>query len=62
MTGGEALAAFSFGGGLKPDIEVTLDQWSDEFMVIPKASGSHEYGPYKTSRTPHARAVMVFII
>ncbi len=59
MTDGESIALISFAAGIRPDIEVTVDQWADEFMEIPKSSGSHEYGPYKTSRTPHARAVMV---
>jgi phage terminase large subunit GpA-like protein len=27
-------------------------------MVIPKSTGSNEAGPYRTSRTPHAREVM----
>jgi len=43
---------------LLPDLDLTVDEWSDRFMVIPKSSGSNEYGKYRTSRTPHAREVM----
>ena len=44
--------------GMEPDPNLTVDEWSDKYMVIPKASGSNESGPYRTSRTPHAKAVM----
>ena len=47
--------------GLKPDLDLTVDEWSDKFMVIPKSSGSNEYGNYRTDRTPHARAIMRFL-
>ena len=43
---------------LRPDLNLPVDEWSDRFMIIPKSSGSSEYGQYKTSRTPHAREVM----
>lgn len=49
----------SAGRALEPDLDVTVDEWADRFMVIPKASGSNEYGPYRTSRTPHAREIML---
>ena len=44
--------------GLQPDPNLTVDEWSDEYMIIPKSSGANEYGKYRTSRTPHARQVM----
>ncbi len=44
--------------GLEPDPNLTVDAWSDQYMVIPKSTGSNEAGPYRTSRTPHAREVM----
>lgn len=44
--------------GLEPDPNLTVDEWSDRYMVIPKSTGSNEAGPYRTSRTPHARDVM----
>jgi phage terminase large subunit GpA-like protein len=44
--------------GMEPDPNLTVDAWSDEFMIIPKSTGSNEAGKYRTSRTPHAREVM----
>jgi phage terminase large subunit GpA-like protein len=44
--------------GMEPDPNLTVDEWSDRYMVIPKSTGSNEAGPYRTSRTPHAREVM----
>ena len=44
--------------GLMPDLDLTVDEWSEKFMVIPKSSGSNEYGNYRTDRTPHAREIM----
>lgn len=44
--------------GLEPDPNLSVQEWSDRYMVIPKSTGSNEAGPYKTSRTPHAREVM----
>ena len=44
--------------GLMPDLDLDVDEWADKFQVIPKSSGSNEYGPYRTDRTPHARKIM----
>lgn len=44
--------------GLKPNKRLTVDLWSDANMIIPKSSGSREYGSYRTERTPHAREIM----
>ena len=44
--------------GMEPDPNLTVDAWSDEYMQIPKSTGSNEAGKYRTSRTPHAREVM----
>lgn len=44
--------------GMEPDPNLTVDEWADRFMVIPKSTGSNEAGPYRTARTPHAREVM----
>lgn len=43
---------------LEPDPNLSIDEWSDRYMIIPKSTGSNEAGPYRTSRTPHARVVM----
>lgn len=48
----------SLKSALEPDPNLPVDLWSDEHMIIPKSSGSNEYGPYKTDRTPHAREIM----
>jgi phage terminase large subunit GpA-like protein len=48
----------AFSRGLMPDPNMTVDAWSDRYMIIPKESGANESGKYRTSRTPHARAVM----
>jgi phage terminase large subunit GpA-like protein len=53
---GAVRAAFS--RGLEPDPNLPVDEWADEYMVIPKSGGASEYGKYRTSRTPHARAPM----
>ena len=37
---GAALFARAFLAGLKPDPELWVDQWSEEFMVIPDESGA----------------------
>lgn len=58
MTPAVEIVASAFARGLEPDPNLTVDQWSDEYMVIPKDSGANEYGKYRTSRTPHARFVM----
>lgn len=48
----------AFARGLLPDPNMTVDAWADRYMIIPKESGANESGKYRTSRTPHARAVM----
>jgi len=45
--------------GLLPDPNMTVDQWADQHMIIPKESGANESGKYRTDRTPHAREVML---
>lgn len=44
--------------GLEPDPNLTVGEWADRYMVIPKSTGSNEAGPYRTARTPHALQVM----
>lgn len=48
----------AFGRGLEPDPNMTVDEWADRYMIIPKSTGANEYGKYRTSRTPHGREVM----
>lgn len=39
----------------RPDPELHVDEWSEEFMVLPK-SGPHP-GPFRFERTPYARRI-----
>lgn len=48
----------ALANSLEPDPDLPVDVWSDTYQVIPKDSGANEYGKFRTSRTPHARAVM----
>ena len=48
----------SLADSLEPDPDLPVDVWADTYQVIPKDSGANEYGKFRTSRTPHARAVM----
>ena len=50
MTPGAITFAAAFARGLQPDPNMTVDQWSDEYMIIPKDSGANEYGKYRTKR------------
>lgn len=49
----------AFARGIEPDSNKTVDVWADDNMIVPKETGASEPGKYKTSRTPHARAVML---
>ncbi len=48
----------SFFRGLRPDPDLWVDEWADEFMRIPKDTGAPEPGQYRTARTPYAREPM----
>jgi|LGVF01.2.fsa_nt_gb phage terminase large subunit GpA-like protein len=43
--------------GLTPDPNLTVDQWADEFRMLPKASSS-ESGHWRTDRVPFVREIM----
>lgn len=47
-----------FGKGIEPDPALWVDEWADEYMIVPKKTGAAEPGPYRTDRTPYAREVM----
>ncbi|MFK3680672.1 phage terminase large subunit family protein [Pseudomonas sp. NPDC088890] len=44
--------------GLRPDPDLWVDEWADEYMRIPRDTGAPEPGPYRTERTPYAREPM----
>jgi phage terminase large subunit GpA-like protein len=54
--GGIAYLA-GFGKGIAPDPDLWVDEWSDQYMRIPRGNGA-EPGKYRTSRTPYAREPM----
>lgn len=58
ITPGATVAYQAFARGLQPDPNMPVHEWADAFMVIPHDTGANEYGKYRTSRTPHARAIM----
>jgi phage terminase large subunit GpA-like protein len=43
--------------GITPDPSMWVDEWSDEYMRIPRGNGA-EPGKYRTARTPYAREPM----
>ena len=52
---GAAVHHLAYARGLKPDPELWVDEWSDEYMRIPRDTGAAEPGKYRTARTPYAR-------
>ena len=44
--------------GLRPDPDLWIDEWADEYMRIPRDTGAAEPGQYRTARTPYAREPM----
>ena len=58
LSDGYAAVLAAISRGLEPDPDMPFDEWADAHMVIPADSGANEYGPYRSSRTPHARQVM----
>ena len=58
MNNAGAVVNDAFSRGFQPDPDMSVDEWADEYMIIPPDSGANEHGKYRTSRTPHARRVM----
>lgn len=52
-----ALDCEVFAEAIKPDPELTIDQWADEHRVLAPES-SAEPGPWRTDRVPHTREIM----
>ena len=42
--------------GARPDPELEIDKWAEEFMVVPKETSTP--GPYRIRRTPMVRRIM----
>src|SRR5690349_12658257 len=49
--------AWSFFDGLRPDDEITVDEWAEAYRILPKET-SAEPGPWRTSRVPYTREIM----
>lgn len=47
----------SFNAGFRPDPELTVTEWADEYRYLPKRSSS-EPGKYRSARVPYLREIM----
>ena len=54
----EILAAI--GEAMAPDVELQLDTWAEQNVVLPK--GSAFAGPYRLALTPYARRVLQLLM
>lgn len=54
---GAAAYLAAYRRGLMPDPELWIDEWADEYQMIPADTGAAEPGKYHTDRTPYAREV-----
>lgn len=52
---GFGLVVRAAAAGARPDPELRVDEWSEQYMVLPK-SGPHP-GPFRFERTPYARRI-----
>lgn len=55
---GAAAYRAAYMRGLRPDPDLWVDEWADQYMRIPRDTGAAEPGPYRTDRTPYAREPM----
>lgn len=53
----ETIYLEAWSEGWKPDPDLTVSEWADEFRMLPKKA-SAEPGRWRTSRTPYLREVM----
>lgn len=58
MSNGATVYREAYFRGQRPEPDVWIDQWADEYMRIPRDTGAAEPGQYHTSRTPYAREPM----
>jgi phage terminase large subunit GpA-like protein len=57
MRDGAALYREAFLDGLRPDPDLTVSEWADEFRMLSNKA-SAEPGPWRTDRTPYLREIM----
>ena len=55
---GEKVYREAYFRGLRPDPDLWIDDWADQYMRIPRDTGAPEPGQYRTARTPYAREPM----
>ncbi len=53
----EHLTARIFSAALQPDPEMTINEWADEFRMVP-GDASQEPGRWRSSRTPYLKEIM----
>ena len=54
MRDGGQIYRQSFLEGLRPDLDLTVSQWSDMYRML-SSKASAEPGPWRTDRTPYLR-------
>lgn len=57
MRDGGQIYRQSFLEGLRPDLDLTVSQWSDMYRML-SSKASAEPGPWRTDRTPYLREIM----
>ena len=57
MRDGGTIHLNAFADGLRPDPDLSVTEWSDQWRMLPKKSSS-EPGKYRSSRTPYVREIM----
>jgi len=57
MRDGAAIYRQAFLSGLKPDENLTVSEWSDQYRMLSNKA-SAEPGPWRTDRTPYLREIM----
>ena len=57
MKDGSTIHLSAFADGLRPDPDLSVTEWADQWRMLPKKSSS-EPGKYRSSRTPYVREIM----
>ena len=57
MRDGASIYRVAFLDGLKPDADLTVSQWADQYRML-SSKASAEAGPWRTDRTPYLREIM----
>ena len=57
MRDGGQIYRQSFLEGLRPDLDLTVSQWSDMYRML-SSKASAEPGPWRTDRTPYLKEIM----